>query len=309
MIRNNAFFGTDSTGKELYDSEFPLFHVLANSGDIRLYPAGYLPSHWHRELELFYLLCGDVEIVISGQSYRVTAGEGCFINTGILHSFQALSDAPCLYHSFVFDAGIVSGMPGSVFDALYVHPLLEKGPAYYPFSAADSTDFREPFDRAFLACEREDPGYEFTVRAAFSEILLALWKRSRLLPARNKTTVSEERLKRMLTWMHKNIAAAVTIRDIAAAANVCPRECQRIFMQYLHYSPMAYLQRRRIFHAAELLCATGQSITEIALDCGFQSPSYFSSQFRSLIGSTPTEYRQRYTSITPASDSTPTEYR
>ena len=101
----------------------------------------------------------------------------------------------------------------------------------------------------------------------------------------------DERLKKMLTWMHRNLDKTISVSEIANTANICLRECQRIFQQYLHYSPIEYLQRIRIFHAAKLLTDSDAPITEIALNCGFSNPSYFSKQFKTIMGSRPREYR------------------
>lgn len=101
---------------------------IANEGNIHSYAAGLIPSHWHRELEIFILLEGRVRIGAGSETFEVVPGEGCFINTGILHSFACLVPSPCRYRSFVFDAGIVSGTPGSIFDTRYIRPLLEMAP-------------------------------------------------------------------------------------------------------------------------------------------------------------------------------------
>ena len=179
----------------------------------------------------------------------LTAGEGCFINTGVLHSFQALETGACTFRSFVFDAGIVSGMPGSVFDIKYVR------------------------------------------REILSKILMHIKGKTMAESSRQFPSVQEGRLKQMLEWIDNHIEKPIRLDDLAASANICPRECQRIFSTYLHCSPMEYLRRRRLYFAADLLCRTDAPVTDIALRCGFSSPSYFSNQFKLLVGKTPTEYR------------------
>ena len=96
----------------------------------------------------------------------------------------------------------------------------------------------------------------------------------------------------MLEWIDQNLQTTVTLRKIAASANICSRECQRVFQRYVHYSPMEYLRLKRILMAAELLSTTDSPVIDIALECGFSSSSYFSKQFKLLTGSTPTEYRK-----------------
>lgn len=293
MINTGISVRTDRHGKELREQGPQLFNLMANTGDIHQFITDSIPPHWHRELELFILLEGSVQIGIGDITYTVNEGEGCFINTSILHSFAGNVPSPCIYRSFVFDPSIVGGTPGSVFDTLYVRPLLEDGVPFLRFRQNDDDErFFAPFDRAFTACIYEKPGYEFQVREALSEILLYTREKSRLMPTYKIPAVQELRVKQMLEWIDENIEKNITVKDLAATASICPRECQRIFSRYLHYRPMEYVQRRRILMAAEQLSSTDLPVTEIAFNCGFASPSYFSRQFRAIVGNTPIEYRK-----------------
>ena len=59
-------------------------------------------------------------------------------------------------------------------------------------------------------------------------------------------------------------------------------------------SPIAYLNLSRLDAAARLLNEMPRRrITDIALDCGFQSSQYFAYQFHRRFGTTPREYRRR----------------
>lgn len=291
MIQNTSFIRVDPHGKELTDQR-PLFPLVANDGDVHQYIAGCIPSHWHRDFELFVLMEGQVQVAVGDTVCTLAAGEGCFINSGALHSFTALTDTPCHYRSFVFDPSLVGGAPGSVFDALYVRPLMETGPTFWRFCPADAPAFFAPFERAFAACLSEAPAFEFRVRAALSELLVLILQASPSAPVRSWSTVQEQHLKQMLQFIDARRDTAIELVDIAHSANICPRECQRIFRQYLHCSPMSYLQNQRLFAAVADLASTDEPVTNIALAHGFSSPSYFSKQFRLLMGLTPTAYRQ-----------------
>ncbi len=292
MIRNATSVFTDSCGKEVPEEQPQFFNLNANDGDIYQFAGGHIPSHWHKELELFLLYKGQVQVGIGDCTYQLQAGDGCFINTEVIHSFTARSPAPCTYRSFVFSPEIIGGTPGSIFDTAYVRPLLEQGVPYLKLQEkmGDSIYF-EQFEKAFASCAEEPYGYEFLVRDALSAILLHVTSKSKIAPARAIPSIQETRLKEMLLYIDKNLGTHISVSGIAEAANICPRECQRIFNQYLHYSPIAYVQRKRVFAAAKELSETDSPITEIALNCGFSNPSYFSKQFKALMGSTPSEYR------------------
>ena len=293
MIHNRSFVPMNPDKKEINELEHSPFDFIANEGNIHSYAASLIPSHWHRELEIFILLEGRVRIGAGSETFEVVPGEGCFINTGILHSFACLVPSPCRYRSFVFDAGIVSGTPGSIFDTRYIRPLLENGPAYLKFEhPSEYPAFFRDFDAAFSACANEETGYEFEVRAAVSRMLLLIGQQSEMLPHSRPSSLQDTRAKQLLPWIDANLERNLSIKEIAAVINVCPRVCQRLFRQYFHCTPMEYLQEKRLLLAAEKLISTDLPVTDIALSCGFSSPSYFTKQFRELIGKTPSVYRE-----------------
>ena len=66
----------------------------------------------------------------------------------------------------------------------------------------------------------------------------------------------------------------------------------RLFKRYYGQTPMQYLIDRRLDKSKELLLK-GQSVTETCFDIGFESPSSFSTLFKSRTGQTPTEFQKR----------------
>lgn len=293
MIRRRSLMRLDDKGQELMDDTSRFFDLVVNdvTGAHRNNHALYIPSHWHRELELFVLQAGKAHIRIGEQLYEARTGDGFFINSQAPHAF-AFTQGPVEYRSFLFDPDIVGGAPGSVFDIVYMRPLAEQGPPALRFSRGEGdAAFFEEFDRVVEACIQEAPGYEMQVRTALSQLVLLVRQRGQVQVARRVTEAQEERLKATLRWVEAHLAEHLTLKDIAAQGSMCPRACQKAFQRYMHCSPMEYLQRRRLFAAAERLTLTDDPVTAIALDCGFSSPSYFSKQFKSQTGSTPVEYR------------------
>lgn len=292
MIRKPNFIIVDNHGEEIQEKDAHLLDLTVNDGDIQQFAAGHIPPHWHKDLEAFILLEGAVKIGIGDTVYQLCKGDGCFINSEVLHSFTADTSAPCRYRSFVFNPDIIGGTPGSVFDAVYVRPLLENGAAFLKFQNKNGDGvFFEQFEHAFAACTSEEYGYEFQLRNALSNILLYAKSKSTGAAKRPIPSIQEIRLKEMLLWIDQHIGTAITVSDIADTVNICTRECQRIFHQYLFYSPIEYVHRKRIYNAARLLSDTNLPVTDIALSCGFSNPSYFSKKFRELMKSTPGEYR------------------
>ena len=80
----------------------------------------------------------------------------------------------------------------------------------------------------------------------------------------------------------------------AAEAGLAPKYLCRVFRQVTGRTPIDYLNYYRIECAAELLCTTTDSITDVALSCGFNDPSYFSRMFRRQKRVSAHVYRNQY---------------
>lgn len=289
MILQRSRVPVTAQGKEVIEQS-GLLKLEANDNDLHQYPAGAIPTHWHPEMEIFSLLCGSVRVNAGSESCELRPGEGCFLNAQVVHSFQALGLGECRFQSFVFDPAIVGGMPGSVFDVKFVRPLLDSGVPFLRLGRGDRPFF-SALAAGIQACREEAPGFELALRDALSQAVLCVGSRCDF-QERKAPSVQEERLKEMLLWIDGHLEEPMGAADLAAAGHVSLRECQRVFRRYLGCSPVEYLRRRRLLRAAELLRTTQTPVTEIALRCGFATPSYFAGEFKKLIGKTPQQYRK-----------------
>ncbi|RDU24602.1 helix-turn-helix domain-containing protein [Anaerosacchariphilus polymeriproducens] len=279
--------------KETVKRGTPGFPCNAYIGDIHNYIVGEISLHWHSELEIFVLDEGMVQIIFADHSYVLRPGEGYFVNADVLHGIICNTDQPCRYRSVVFDQSVISGCTGSVFDKKYVNPFVKRGASSWVLNLRDtgSAAVISLFNVAFYACEMEPEGYEFTVRDAMSKIIMLLNGHKEEKAVRVET-MQEQRLKQMLNWIDEHYMDKVTVRLIADAAGVCERECQRTFAKVIKDTPIRYLMRRRIAIAADMLKSSNASNSEICALCGFESQSYFTKQFRLIMGVTPKQYQR-----------------
>ena len=71
----------------------------------------------------------------------------------------------------------------------------------------------------------------------------------------------------------------------------------RVFKQYTLKTPVQFINGVRLSHALELLTATNLRVLDIAMDCGFNSMSYFIEVFRTEYDATPLQYRKKLEEI------------
>ena len=100
------------------------------------------------------------------------------------------------------------------------------------------------------------------------------------------------RLKNVFKYIKENYDKAVSLNDLADLADMCPRYFCRAFADVTGKTPIAYLNYYRIEQAGEKLLMSGDSITDIAISCGFNDMSYFAKIFSRQKGMAPSKYRK-----------------
>ena len=103
--------------------------------------------------------------------------------------------------------------------------------------------------------------------------------------------VRHPRLSRVIEIMEQSIEETVSPADLAEEVGMSTRQLERLFRRYLNRSPKRYYMELRLAKARNLLMQTDLSVINVALACGFSSPSHFSKCYRAQYGTTP--YRER----------------
>lgn len=100
-------------------------------------------------------------------------------------------------------------------------------------------------------------------------------------------------LRRVQAYVEANLDAPLTLGDLAAQAGLSEYHFARMFKQTTGLAPHQFVMLRRLAKARELLRHTPLPLTEIALACGFASPSHFSNRFRASEGVSPSAWRRQ----------------
>ncbi|RZO37328.1 MAG: GlxA family transcriptional regulator [Rhodobacteraceae bacterium] len=103
--------------------------------------------------------------------------------------------------------------------------------------------------------------------------------------------VRHPKLSSVIQMMEKNIEEPISPSILAREVGMSTRQLERLFRRYLNRSPKRYYMELRLQKARNLLMQTEMSVINVALACGFASPSHFSKCYRSHYNTTP--YRER----------------
>ncbi|MCC5971166.1 MAG: GlxA family transcriptional regulator [Pararhodobacter sp.] len=103
--------------------------------------------------------------------------------------------------------------------------------------------------------------------------------------------VRHPRLAQVIARMEASIEEHISPAELAEEVGMSTRQLERLFRRYLNRSPKRYYMELRLAKARNLLMQTDLSVINVALACGFSSPSHFSKCYRAQYGTTP--YRER----------------
>ena len=103
--------------------------------------------------------------------------------------------------------------------------------------------------------------------------------------------VRHPKLSQVILMMEKNIEEPISPSILAKEVGMSTRQLERLFRRYLSRSPKRYYMELRLHKARNLLMQTDMSVINVALACGFASPSHFSKCYRAHYNTTP--YRER----------------
>ena len=103
--------------------------------------------------------------------------------------------------------------------------------------------------------------------------------------------VRHPKLSKVIQMMEINIEEPISPSILAKDVGMSTRQLERLFRRYLDRSPKRYYMELRLQKARNLLMQTDMSVINVALACGFASPSHFSKCYRAHYDTTP--YRER----------------
>ena len=277
------------------DEAFP--YIMYTHTNERSIPdgRGINDLHWHEELQMTLVTKGKMTIQINGIDYRLSTGEAIFINKSVLHIVSRLTHGG-EYVSFNFPEKLLAFYPDSAMEQLYVHPvthssllsLIIRGDSEWHNQILNMLwDMKQEFEK------QKAWGWQYEISIRTVQLWMILVS-NMTLPAEEASKhnrLQQERLQLMLSFIHQNYTANITLKEIAEAAHLSVSECTRGFKKSIHMTPYFYLVKYRIRKSRELLDSTNLSVTEIARRVGFNHVNHFIQSFKKHCDMTPKEFR------------------
>ena len=237
------------------------------------------PSHSHDFYELVFVYSGKGIHLLGAKEQEISPGYIIFIPIGREHSY--IKSKNLSYINIVFSEDLIENT--------HINPeefLLTKITEY------DMTKLIDVINQIDRETFRKEYGYESNAKALFETVLINIVravKRNDYLRSQN----AEQRVRSVVENINKNLSLSYTLNEVAEMANTSPRNFSRIFKQLYNTTVFKYINESRIKESLPLLKNTEMTVIQIASLVGFDDSSYYSSTFKTQMGESPSEYRNR----------------
>ncbi len=241
------------------------------------------PLHLHMNIEMLYLLRGEIELTLGNRRYPVHAGDFALVFPNQIHACRMISPRSETAGQILSCETPVAGR--------FENVLLTSQPVH-PIVTAENLHKDVPY--AFDSI-RETKGQESpdAVTTLFMQLILA-----RTLPymelVSKPNELPQDLTARIIEYVTGHFREPLSLEILSKKFGVSRYHLSRIFSDTIKVGFYRYINSMRITAARELLQNTNQDILGIGLDCGFENQQTFNRVFKEQTGMTPKEYRKTY---------------
>lgn len=268
------------------DDPFSTYHIQ-NGGQ-----SFQIPVHWHDELEIIYVKSGFLTVNISGENYIGKPGDAFVVSPGNLH-FMGSQTGTVDYFTFLFPLKYIAFRTDDMLDDKLIEPLNSGHLMISPEIKDTVKEQCEQLARVYAA-EIDKSESKITNQIKKKIILLQfiheLWKKGFIVE--NDTTGRNTVEKEMVSYIQQNYTGKILLREFGEQFHLSEKYISRYFKEHFHITLSQYVTYLRLEHAKQMLQETDISVTEVAMQSGYQNISYFIRSFKKTYGVSPLKYRK-----------------
>lgn len=268
-----------------FDFPIAFYHIEPS------HPRYMMPYHWHTEFELIRILEGIFGLNIDGKPLTAEKGDIIFIRDGLLHGGTPLR---CKYECVVFDLKLL--LQDNHICSKQIRSIINHTISIHTKLTDGGNALSQAVANIFDSLHEKKTGYEFITQGALYQLFGIILGDHLYEEAPHPSVAAQHHIrnfKNVLNYIESHYTENISLEELAKEAGMSPKYFCRFFRDMTNRTPIDYVNYYRIECACEQLSTTEASITEVALNCGFNDISYFSKLFRRYKGITPRQYMSR----------------
>jgi len=252
------------------------------------------PFHWHSNLEIGYCISGKGWFYFGSKTYEVQAGDIFVVNNMEPHIAQSSADDPSRYLFLYFDPSLVEDAEKELLAPFVYQP--QKFQNKIPAGTETVKEIGALMRSIQKELELRKAAYRSMARSDLLKICVLL-----LRHYGNETTSKKFnqafnlylKLQPALAYVKRNFRENIELADVANHVNLSVSRTGHLFKDVLGKGYKEFLLTLRVNEAKKLLLKTEMPVTDICLQCGFQSLTPFYRSFKMMVGLSPHEFREQ----------------
>ncbi len=256
------------------------------------------PKHWHPAIEIIMPVENGYTMQFSNSEVYLREKDICIICPGCVHAIKA----PETGRRIIFQPNTTYLRFLREFEVLisFMSPYAIITPEEYPSIHEQLVKMLIEIKEEYMA------GTSFSELSIYSRLLEMLKLIGQNYSSKSSQTndysiSSKEdyasKFVEICDYIDAHCSEDLKLDDIADMSGFSKFYFERLFKQFTGTSFYKYVNQKRIAKASELLIEPGNSVTDVALNCGFMSISSFIRMFKLQKGCTPTEFKSMYWSL------------
>ena len=188
------------------------------------------PLHWHPDFEIATAASGVLDFQVGQQHIILEAGDSIFVNGNILHGIKQLSgDVPDPMPNIVFSGAVIAPETSEIYRK-YIQPIARCDTLpFILFNQKNGwhNEVNRLVKNVYCLMYEQGQCYEMAVQRELSSIFEYIFSNFDDLPKSENTRIqinTQIRIQKMLSYIREHYAEAVTLEDIAGAANISRSE-------------------------------------------------------------------------------------
>lgn len=251
---------------------------------IFIHKLGEVNMHWHRSIELLYIVKGEVKITAGGTLYTLSDDDIIVINSQVPHSLYA--DTATMIAAQI---------------KLDLLPVIPDSIKSYSFDCVSSGEDKAKFINikqclaSLLKFNVESANYTNLINVSLCYKLMYELYINFSKPQERTIGNQNEQLSRLnilLGYINENFANDLPLDILAETVNVTPSYLSKSFKQLMGMTISDYIKNIRLHQATILLNTTNDSTELICEKCGFPNTHSFLSAFKEKYSSLPSRWRK-----------------
>ncbi len=252
------------------------------------HPQYVMEAHWHNELEIIRVLSGRFLAHVDNIEKTMHAGDILFVDGGCIHRGIPQD---CTYECIVLDLNILKKHARDAMEK-YISPIISAQKEINCFLSDTNSPLFASVDKLCKSLNNQSPYYELTVYSTLYEIIANLYIGGYVQDKiQSKHSAQREVMSILLDYIDAHYNEHITLSSLASKANLNEKYLCRIFYNYTSKTPIAYINELRIEKACYDI-QMGKTITNAAINNGFNDLSYFSKVFKDVKKLTPSQYKK-----------------